>query len=208
MTARLVWILALSSIPAVGSAQAAELGLARRLDDPSGAPRDRADGEADEADDEEDDGPWPGPQIQMAYAYSKLADGYGGGDTHSAAFEVFVQWPLSQLRTSVLAAAGGRDYSLAGEDFVFRGALSVGFQLTELLDPFVPHIAVVGTAGAVVGERFETTVADGYGGAGVELGAALRIVRNLHVTATFSYLRLEMDGAAFDLFELRAGFGL
>ncbi len=205
MTARLAWILAASLVPAAASAQAAELGLARRLDDPAGPARGAAQGDGDE---EEDGGPWPGPQIQMAYAYSKLADGYGGGDTHSAAFEVFVQWPLSQLRTSVLAAAGGRDFSLAGEDFVFRGALSVGFQLTELLDPFVPHIAVVGTAGAVVGERFETTVADGYGGAGVELGAALRIVRNLHVTASFSYLRLEMDGAAFDLFELRAGFGL
>ncbi len=191
--------------PSMVSAQPAVLGLGRRLDDPA-RPRASTPEETDE--DEAEEGPWPGPQIQIGYAYSKLADGYGGGDTHAATFEVFVQWPLSQLRTSVFASAGGRDYALGGDDFVFRGAVAVGFQLTELLDPFLPHLSVIGTGGAVVGERFETSVAYGFGGAGVELGAELRVLRNLHLAAAFSYLRLEMDGAAFDLFELRIGFGL
>jgi len=112
------------------------------------------------------------------------------------------------LRTSVLAELGGRDYSLAGDDFVARAAVSVGFQLTDYLDPFVPHVSLVGTGGAVVGSRFDSTLAYAFGGAGIELGASLRIVRNLHAAMSFSYLRLEMDGAAFDLFAFRVGLGL
>lgn len=204
---RVLALTALLLVPSVVEAQPASLGLGHRLDDPAGAPAEPA-AEGEGEGEEEDDGPWAGPQIQIGYAYSKLADGYGGGDTHAATMEVFLQWPLSQLRTSVLASAGGRDYALAGDDFVFRAALGVGFQLTELLDPFLPHISIIGTGGAVVGERFETSVAYGFGGGGVELGAELRLVRNLHLAAAFSYVRLEMDGAGFDVFELRIGFGL
>jgi hypothetical protein len=60
----------------------------------------------------------------------------------------------------------------------------------------------------VVGERFETTVAHAFGGAGVELGGEVRVVRNLHLSASLAYHRLEMDGAAFDAFMLRLGLGL
>ena len=206
MTRAVSILVALWLLPAAALAQPAALGLGRRLGDPAhAAPSSTAEEEEEPSDDE---GPWAGPQIQMSYAYSKLSDAYGGGDTHSAAFEVFLQWPLSELRTSVLAEAGGRDYALGGDDFVFRAGVGIGFQLTELIDPLVPHISVIATGGAVVGQRFDTSVVYGFGGAGLELGAELRVVRNLHLAASFSYLRLEMDGAAFDLFEVRVGFGL
>lgn len=201
----LIGFAALLFAPSVALAQPAVLGLGQRLDDPARA---RAESPGEGEDEDEGERPWAGPQIQIGYAYSKLADGYGGGDTHAATFEVFLQWPVHELRTSVFASAGARDYSLAGDDFFFRSAVTVGFQLTELLDPFVPHLSAVVTGGAVVGERFETSVAYGFGGGGLELGVELRVLRNLHLAATFSYLRLEMDGAAFDLFELRIGFGL
>ena len=202
-------VLALAlALPATAGAQAAELGLGRRLDRPlRRAPEPREPPE-EEPDGGEDEGPWPGPQIQVGYSYWKLADGYGGGDTHTAAFEVFVHWPVSELRTGVLGEIGGRHYSLAGDDLLFRGAVEIGFQLTEIIEPLVPHISFVGTAGGLVGERFETTVVHAFGGAGIELGAALRVVRNFHLHASLSYLRLEMDGAAFDVFAFRVGAGL
>jgi len=195
------------ALPSIALAQAADLGLGRRLGDPSGQEREREVPE-EEAEDDEEDGPWPGPQIQLSYGYWKLADGYGGGDTHTASFEVFLHWPISQLRTGFLAEGGGRNLSLGGDDLSFRGAIEIGAQLTGLIEPLVPHVSIVGTAGAIVGSRFDTTVAYAFGGAGIELGAALRIVRNLHIAASFSYLRLEMDGAGFDVFMFRAGFGL
>lgn len=206
-------VVALTVTAASTAASAQSLGLGRRLDRPEpaapasnpsgpGAP----DGTGDSADRAEL--PWPGPQIQLAYAYWKLADAYGGGDTHSASVEVFLQWPVPQLRTGLLGELGGRDYSLAGDDLVARGALELGFQLTEVLDPIVPHLSLIVSAGGVVGERFETTVAHAFGGAGLELGAALRTVRNLHATASIAYHRFEMDGAAFDVFMLRLGLGL
>jgi len=210
---RAAWLLAalLCVWAAPAAAQAPPLGVAGELGDPSGRDEPETDDAEDAAEDEGDEDealPWNGPQIQLGYTYWKLADGYGGGDTHLASVEVFIHWPISMLRTSFLAELGGRDFTLAGDDFVARAAVSIGFQLTDLLDPFVPHVSVVGTGGAVVGSRFDSTVAYAYGGAGVELGATLRIVRNLHVAMSFSYLRLEMDGAAFDLFAFRAGFGL
>jgi hypothetical protein len=201
-------LVALAVLAPVGSASAQTLGLGRRLGRPlsEAPPTDEPAAAPDEGEDEER--PWVGPQIQLAYTYWKLADAHGGGDTHSASLEVFLQWPISELRTGVLGELGGRDYSLAGDDLVVRGALELGFQLTELLDPLVPHLSLVVSFGGVVGERFETTVSHAFGGAGVELGAALRMVRNLHLAASLAYHRLEMDGAAFDVFMLRLGLGL
>ena len=198
--------LVLACVPVMALAQPVELGLGRRLDRPHfHAPPPSA---QDETSDPEGEEAWAGPQIQLGYSYWKLADAYGGGDVHSAAFEAFVHWPLPELRTGVLAEVGGRDYSLAGDDLVVRGAVELGFQLTRAVEPLVPHISALFSFGAVVGERFETTVAYGFAGGGLELGAALRIVRNFHLAASAAYLRFEMDGAAFDVFMFRVGAGL
>lgn len=168
-----------------------------------------SEGEASEgAEGEEDESSYPGPQIQLLYGYTKIADGYGGGDAHTASLAVFIQWPVHELRTGIVAEAGSRDYSLAGDDLFVRGGLELGFQLPQLLDPFVPHISALLSFGALVGERFDTTVAHGFAGGGIELGAELAIVRNFHVAAAFAYQRLEMDGAAFDLLMVRLGLGL
>lgn len=204
----LVGLALVFALPATAGAQAADLGFGRRLDRPlRRAPRPQP-AEDDETDDGHEPGAWPGPQIQIGYSYWKLADAYGGGDVHSASFEAFVHWPVSELRTGILAEIGARDYSLAGDDLIVRGAIELGVQLTDLIDPLIPHVSVIASFGALVGRRFETTVAYGYGGAGIELGAALRVVRNLHLSVSFSYLRLEMDGAAFDVFMFRGGAGL
>lgn len=192
-------------LPSAADAQAAELGLGRRL----GRPLRRAPPpEVDEDAPVPDRDAWLGPQIHLGYSYWKLSDGYGGGDVHAASVEAFIQWPVPELRTGIIGEVGGHDYSLAGDDLSIRGALELGIQLTELIDPVLPHFSVIVSVGALVGERFETTVAYAYAGGGVELGAALRVVRNLHLNAALSYLRLEMDGAAFDVFMFRAGVGL
>jgi hypothetical protein len=116
--------------------------------------------------------------------------------------------PVPQLRLGVLGELGAREYTLGGDDFLARAGVEIGFQLPELLEPLVPHLSLVVSGGAVVGKRFESTVSYAFGGAGVEIGAALRLVRNLHLTVSFGYHRLEMDGAAFDVFLFRAGLGL
>ena len=152
--------------------------------------------------------PWVGPQIQLSYDYFKMHDGWGGGDVHAGGVGVFVQMPVPQLRLGFLGELGSRDFSLGGDDFLARASVEIGFQLTEVLEPLVPHISFVVSGGAVVGKRFETTVSYAFGGAGVEIGAALRLVRNFHLMASFGYHRLEMDGAAFDVFLLRVGLGM
>lgn len=197
--------LAVFAPSALAHAQARGPGLGRALDRPLPRPPER-DAEAGAGDEEELR--WPGPQIQLAYGYTKLADGFGGGDSHVGAILVFVQWPVHELRTSVRGAIGSRDYSLAGDDFLVRGGVEVGFQLPHLIDPLVPHVSAVFSLGAIVGERYETTVSHVFGGGGVEIGAELRVVRNLHLAAAFGYQRWEMDGAGFDLFMLRVGVGL
>lgn len=195
----------LAVTPSIAAAQSSA-GLGRALASPSG--EDAEDAAPDEDGEPEDELSYPGPQIQLLYGYTKIADGYGGGDAHTASIAVFLQWPVHELRTALIAEAGSRDYSLAGDDLFVRGGVEIGFQLPHLLDPFVPHISALLSFGALVGERFDTTVAHGFAGGGVELGGEVRLVRNFHVAAAFAYQRLEMDGAAFDLVMVRLGLGL
>ena len=206
--AALAIAICVAALPALASAQAPTLGLGRRLGRPlPPAPAPPAPS-APRAPASQTERPWPGPQVQLFYEHFELSDGWGGGASHAGGLGVYLQWPISELRTGLFASLGARDYALGGEDLIARGSLEVGFQLTELIDPLVPHLAFVATFGGVVGERFETTVAHAFGGAGFDLGATLRVYRNLHVSASFGYLRLEMDGAAFDVFLLRVSLGI
>jgi hypothetical protein len=152
--------------------------------------------------------PWAGPQVQMAYSFYRVADGYGGGDAHTGGLEVFIQLPLREFRLGALIELGSHDYSLGGDDLIVRGGVEIGVQLLDLLDPFVPHASVLVSVGGIVGTRFDTTVAHAFAGGGLALGGALRIFRNLHAGFEVSYQRLEMDGAGFDVFMLRLALGL
>lgn len=151
---------------------------------------------------------WPGPQIQLGYSFYRLADGYGGGDVSAGGAQIFVQLPFPELRAGLLVEAGARDYVLGGDDLLVRGALELGYQLAHRLDPFVPHVAALFSAGAVVSKRFESTIAHAFGGGGIALGGELRVYRNLHLGIQVSYQRLEMDGAGYDVFMLRLVAGL
>lgn len=182
------------------------IGLGRRLGDPRETTEAPASQERTPPTD--DDGAWVGPQVALHYTYLRLADGWGGGDTQAGGMSGYVQWPVSELRTGLLFEMGSRDNARSADDLVMRGALEIGFQLTELADPVLPHISFVATVGGVVGERFETTVAHPFGGAGVEAGASLRVFGTLHLDATVGYLRMEMNGAAYDTFLFRASLGL
>lgn len=177
-------------------------GLGHALGDPSGLPP------APPEEPGEPERPWPGPQIQLGYSFYRVSDGYGGGDVHAGSVGVFIQLPLPELRVGLLGEVGARDYSLGGDDLIVRGGIEVGVQLLGLLDPFVPHAVVLASFGGVVAERFETTVADAFGGAGLGIGGELRAYRNLHLGFQVSYQRLEMDGAGYDVFMIRlfAGF--
>ncbi len=179
----------------------ASLGLGQRLDAPTGRWQPPAPERPREP-------PWVGPQIQLGYAYYRVSDGYGGGDVSAADLGVFVQLPIPELRVGLLGEVGARDYALGGDDLIARGAVEIGYQLLGLLEPFVPHAVAIASFGAVVAERFESTVAYGFGGGGIGVGGELRIYRNLHVGFQVSYQRLEMNGAAYDVFQLRLFAGL
>lgn len=197
--------------PSVADAQALP-GLGRQLGTPLPAAPTQAEDEASTDEDSTPSEPQSeapaSPQLQIGYAYYKLSDGYGGGDVHAGTLSIFLRLPVSELRLAAGAEFGARDYSLGGADVVLRGEAEVGFQLTEVLDPFVPYASVVGTFGGVIGERFDTTVVHGFGGGGVALGIELYVFRTLHFGISGSYVRLEMDGAAFDLFRFRLAIGL
>lgn len=190
----------------VGSADepSEEPSLARALDDP-----DRVlEREAPPSPPSEPVTLWPGPQIQLGYSFYRISDGHGGGDVNAGGAEIFVQLPVPELRAGLLLEVGARDYALGGDDLVVRGAVELGFQLAHLLDPFVPHVSFLVSFGGVVAERFESTVAHAFGGAGLALGGELRVARNLHLGAQASYQRLEMNGAAYDVVMIRLLAGL
>jgi hypothetical protein len=151
---------------------------------------------------------WPGPQIQLAYDFYRVSDGYGGGDVHAAQVEIFVQLPIREIRLGALGEIGTHGYSLGGDDFLVRAGVEIGAQLPGWIDPIVPFASVLLSIGGIIGQRFETTVADFFGGGGIALGAELRLYRNLHVSLSGAYQRLEMDGAAFDVLMLRLALGL
>ena len=178
-------------------------GLAAQLGDPA-APYARETAPAPQP----AEPPPQGPQIQLGYGYYRLSDGHGGGDVHAGGLEVLIPLPVRQLRVGLVGELGARDYSLGGDDFIVRGGVELGLQLPDLFEPFIPHVAVLGSVGGVIGQRFETTVTHVFGGAGIALGGELRIYRNLHVGAQGSYQRMEMEGASYDVFMLRLYAGL
>lgn len=177
-------------------------GLAAALGDPAARRAPRPERR------EEPSRPWAGPQVQLSYVFSRLTDGYGGGDTHAAELSVFIQLPISEIRLGIHGGLGAHDFALGGDDLIGLAALEVGFQLTTLLEPFVPHLSLIVAFGGLVGERFDTTVAHGFGGAGVALGGEIHLIRNFHIGLELAYLRLEMDGAAFDVPMIRIVMGL
>lgn len=185
-------------------------GLGTALDEPTRVLSARADQslEAGEPDAGAPTFRWPGPRVQLGWSFYRLADGYGGGDVHAASVEVFVQFPWPELRFGVLGEVGARDYAFGGDDLVARGTLEVGFQYAEKLDPFVPHISALVSAGGVIATRFESTLLHAFGGAGLALGGELRLYKNVHAGVQVSYQRLEMTGAAHDVFMLRLFLGM
>ncbi|HEY8432029.1 MAG TPA: hypothetical protein VIL20_26815 [Sandaracinaceae bacterium] len=177
-------------------------GLGRRL----GVPHVRASAPAEPP--RAPERPWTGPQFQLGYAFYRVSDGYGGGDVHAGGIAVHLPIPVPELRLALDAELGARDYSLGGDDLLARGSVEIGARLVGLLDPFVPHAVAIATFGGIVAKRFETTVTDAFGGGGLGLGGELRLYRNLHAGFQIAYLRLEMDGAAYDVLQLRLFAGL
>jgi hypothetical protein len=178
------------------------------LDPPLPRPAEEATPTPVDEDEDEDEVPFAGPRVQLGYAFYGLADGFGGGDVHAGHVAVFIGLPLPQLRFGVNLEFAGRDYSLGGGDLILRGEGEIGVQLPGLIDPVVPFVSGLGTGGVLLGERFETNISYALGGGGVRLGVEVALFRNLHLHASFAYLRVEMDGAAFDLFQLRLAVGL
>lgn len=154
---------------------------------------------------EEAGAPWDGPRVELGYTHYVIVDGFGGGDVHAGFFGGYL--PTGALRLGGSAELGGRDYSLGQSDLVLRATIVAGYQHLPTR-PIVPYAAVVATAGVVLGKRFRTPVAHPLGGAGLEIGADLNLVRTLYVGVGLSYVRAALDGPGYDLWVIRLRIGL
>jgi hypothetical protein len=151
------------------------------------------------------DEPWAGPKIEAGYNYYAIADGFGGGDTHTASFSGFL--PFFPFRAGIGAELGSHGYDLGADDFLIRGNLYLGYQHMGF-GMFAPYAAWVGTAGTLIGKRFSTSQALVLVGMGLEVGADFPIADPLFLGVSFAYIRADVDGFGYDLWTLRLRAGL
>jgi hypothetical protein len=147
------------------------------------------------------------PRVELGYARYRFADGYGGGGVHALHFGGYM--PTGALRLGGYGEMGMRDYSLADStDAILRATVVAGYQHLAGLGGLRPFAAVVGTGGVMFGKRFSTPLSYTMWGAGLEIGADVLLVERLWAGASFSWIRLTMDGLRYDLLMIRLRMGL
>jgi hypothetical protein len=147
------------------------------------------------------------PRVELAYARYRFADGYGGGGVHALQFGGYL--PTGALRLGGYGEMGMRDYSLADStDAIVRATAVAGYQHLAGLGGLRPFAAVVGTGGVLFGKRFSTPLSHTMWGAGLEIGADVLLVERLWAGASFTWIRLTMDGLRYDLLMIRLRVGL
>lgn len=151
--------------------------------------------------------PWQGPRVELGYARYRLGDGYGGGVVHGAQFGGYL--PTGRARLGLHGEMAGREYAPGmSTDLIVRATVVAGYQHVADGWPVLPYAAWVGTGGVLFGKRFATATSHTLWGAGMEIGADVPVVAPFWVGASFSWIRMTMDGLRYDLFILRLRVGL
>ncbi len=155
---------------------------------------------------DEEDNAWDGPRLEVGYEYFDLSDGHGGGATHMAMFGGFLPI-VPQLRAGLSLMGGIRDYAYEDNDLFFGARAIVGYQYTDW-NGVLPYLGGTLMGGAVIGERFTSSVAFGLIGLGVEAGLDVRLVNSFYAGFGLGYTRADMAGLAHDLLIVRLRIGL
>ncbi|MFW6050585.1 MAG: hypothetical protein ACODAU_05395 [Myxococcota bacterium] len=155
-----------------------------------------------------EDEAWQGPRVELGYARYRFSDGHQGGGVNALQFGGYL--PTGAARLGMYGELGMRDYSLepSASDAIVRGAVLAGYQQLRGLGPIVPYAVAVGTGGVLFGKRYHTPVSHTIWGAGLELGADVRMVGRLWGGVAFSWIRLTMRDLSWDLVMLRLRIGL
>lgn len=186
--------------PAHPNAPRSDPSSADELDAPrEGSTRETAETERDEG--------FAGPRVELGFAHYVIPDGRGGGDVNAGSFAGYL--PTGRLRLGAEVELGLRDYQLAdGTDVIFRAHALVGYQHLPGVGPLVPYVAIVGTAGVLLGKRFSTPVSYVLLGGGIEVGVDLVMVRTLFLGISLAYLRMDVEGDGLGTGYVRVRLGL
>jgi hypothetical protein len=147
-----------------------------------------------------------GPRVGLSYRLYSLRDDLGGRRVHTGGFAGFL--PTRFIRAGGGVEAGIRTHDLGERQGVVSGNVFVGYQHLQGLGPVVPYVCALGELGVVLQKRFHTPLSEGYRGAGLELGADVKLVRSLYMGLGVSFMLYTMDGLAYDTFGLRLSVGL
>lgn len=147
-----------------------------------------------------------GPRVALSYRLYSLRDDLGGRRVHTGGFAGFL--PTRFIRAGGGVEGGIRTHEFGEQQGVVSGNLFVGYQHLRDLGPVVPYLVALGELGVVLQKRFHTPQSQGYRGAGLELGADVKLVRSLYMGLGVSFMLYTMDGLAYDTFGLRLSIGL
>jgi hypothetical protein len=147
-----------------------------------------------------------GPRVALSYRLYSLRDDLGGRLVHTGGFAGFL--PTRFIRAGGGVEAGIRTHELDERQGVVSGNLFVGYQHLRGLGPVVPYACALGELGIVLQKRFHTPLSEAYRGAGLELGADVKLVRSLYMGVGVSFMLYTMDGLAYETFGLRLSIGL
>jgi len=147
-----------------------------------------------------------GPRVAFSYRLYSLRDDLGGRRVHTGGFAGFL--PTRFIRAGGGVEAGIRTHEFGERQGVVSGNVFVGYQHLRDLGPVIPYVCALGELGIVLQKRFHTPQSEGYRGAGLELGADVKLVRSLYMGVGLSFMLYTMDGLAYDTFGLRLSVGL
>jgi hypothetical protein len=208
----LLWVLGLAGALAAGTPAAAAQptaappGPARPVQAPSAAPGGGKPGAGPGSLTATSAAERRGPRVALSYRLYSLRDDLGGRRVHTGGFAGFL--PTRFIRAGGGVEAGIRTHEFGEQQGVVSGNVFVGYQHLRDLGPLVPYLVALGELGVVLQKRFHTPQSEAYRGAGLELGADVKLVRSLYMGLGVSFMLYTMDGLAYDTFGLRLSIGL
>ncbi len=149
--------------------------------------------------------PWRGPRIEIGYVHYSLTDSNGGGPVNGVSIGGYLA--TGHLRLGVLGDAGSRRYSFDENDLAMRVSAVAGYQALDAL-PFLPFVVARLDWGVLVQQRFNTTLADGIYGIGLEAGIEINPGRKFHFGMSVGVSYIDVHDLSFSSFSLRAFLGL
>lgn len=149
--------------------------------------------------------PWRGPRIELGYVHYSLSDSNGGGPVNGVSIGGYLATGYARL--GILGDAGSRRYSFDENDLALRVSAVAGYQAISAV-PFLPFLVARLDWGVLIQQRFNTTLADGIYGIGLEAGIEINPGRSFHFGVSVGVSYIDIHDLSFASFSLRAFLGL